>query len=136
MGPFPNGIPSGRDGGEPAIFIMSPLLRLSVSSFRIFLFMEPVVVYTHKYLSMAEMVRNILLAEGVAAVVRARDPFGAFVSGPHLGTYQPTPLSRYDVIVPNELSDQALELVDGIAQDDGRGEGDGSRAPGDSGNDD
>ncbi|MEJ2745156.1 MAG: hypothetical protein P8123_05655 [bacterium] len=81
--------------------------------------MEPIVVYKHKYLSMAEMVRNILLSEGVAAAVHARDPFGAFAQGPHLGTYQPTPLSLYEVVVPHEQSARALELIEGIAQDDG-----------------
>jgi hypothetical protein len=86
--------------------------------------MDPVVVYKHKYLSMAEMVRNILSTEGVAAAVHARDPFGAFARGPHLGTYQPTPCSLYEVIVPHEQSARALELIEGIAQDDGGEEGD------------
>ncbi|MCX6339632.1 MAG: hypothetical protein NTX71_06900 [Candidatus Aureabacteria bacterium] len=79
--------------------------------------MEPVVVYTHKYLSMAEMVRNILSAEGLTAIVRARDPFGAFASGPHLAMYQPTPCSLYHVLVPDAQAGEARELIEGIAQD-------------------
>jgi hypothetical protein len=90
--------------------------------------MEPVVVYTHRYLSMAEMVKNMLAAEGLSAIVRARDPFGAFASGPHLGTYQPTPCSVYEVLVPDGQANQARELVEGIAQDTGAGGNDG--APG------
>jgi hypothetical protein len=85
--------------------------------------MEPVVVYTHKYLSMAEMVRNILSAGGLSAIVRARDPFGAFASGPHLAMYQPTPCSIYEVLVPDGQADEARELIEGIAQDTG-GRGD------------
>jgi hypothetical protein len=84
--------------------------------------MEPVVVYTHRYLSMAEMVRNILSAGGLLAAVRARDPFGAFTSGPHLATYQPTPCSVYEVLVPEGQADEARGLIEGIAQDDGRGD--------------
>jgi len=85
--------------------------------------MEPVVVYTHRYLSMAEMVRNILSAGGLSAIVRAHDPFGAFSSGPHLATYQPTPCSIYEVLVPDGQADEARELIEGIAQDTGgRGE--------------
>ena len=83
--------------------------------------MEGVAVYTNRYLSMAEMVRNILQSEGVAATVRARDPFGAFAPGPHLGTYQPTPCSTYEVFVHPSQSELARELIEGIAQDDAEG---------------
>jgi len=80
--------------------------------------MKPAVIYKNKYLSMAEMVRNILRGEGVPAAVRTSDPFGAFTKGPHLGTYQPTPCSIYEVIVPPELAERAGELIEGIAQDE------------------
>jgi len=86
--------------------------------------MEAVVVYTHKYLSMAEMVRNLLQSEGVAATVRARDPFGAFARGPHLGIYQPTPFSVYEVFVHPAQSDLARELIEGIVQDTAGGTAD------------
>jgi hypothetical protein len=79
---------------------------------------ETVVVYRNKYLSMSEMVKNILREEGLAAIVRASDPFGAFAAGPHLGTYQPTPCSTYEVLVPSDQRDRARELIEGIAGQD------------------
>jgi len=81
--------------------------------------MEPKaeVVYRHKFLAMAEMVRNLLTAGGVTATVRARDPFGAFTPGPHLARFQPTPCSNYEVLVPAEQVSAAQELIEGIAQD-------------------
>lgn len=74
-----------------------------------------VVVYRNRYLSMAEMVRNILTGEGLSAVVRATDPFGGFSKGPHFGTYQPTPCSMYEVIVPEAQAEQARECVEDIS---------------------
>ena len=74
-------------------------------------------IYRHKYLSMSEMVKNLLAGEGFSAIVRARDPFGAFTPGPHLATYQPTPASVYEVLVPVEQAEAAKELIAGIVQD-------------------
>jgi len=79
---------------------------------------EKAVVYRNRYLPLSEMVRNILREEGLAAIVKASDPFGAFASGPHLATYQPTPCSLYEVLVPEEQRDRAREIVDGIAGDE------------------
>lgn len=85
--------------------------------------MKTAVVYRHKYLSMAEMVQNLLRGEGVPATVQARDPFGAFSRGPHLARYQPTPCSVYEVRVPAERAAEAGELVGGIVQDGGEERG-------------
>jgi hypothetical protein len=54
---------------------------------------------------------------GLTVIVRARDPFGAFTSGPHLATYQPTPLSVYEVLVPSDQAEEAREIVEGMDQD-------------------
>jgi hypothetical protein len=81
--------------------------------------MDTVVVYSSKYLSMAEMIRNLLRVEGFAAVVRARDPFGAFSPGPHLATFQPTPLSVYEVLVPSDQAGEAQRFVREMAEEKG-----------------
>ncbi len=92
--------------------------------------MKTVVVYAHRYLSMSEMVKNILSAEGLTAIVRAHDPFGAFAGGPHLATYQPTPCSVYEVLVPDAQADEARELIEGIPQDGGDGDAGNAVTPG------
>ena len=81
--------------------------------------MKPEVVSRHKYLAIAEMVKGLLEGEGIAAVVRARDPFGAFYPGPHLARFQPTPCSVYEVLVPEEEIAEARDIVEGITREEG-----------------
>jgi hypothetical protein len=85
--------------------------------------MKGIIVYRSGMLPLAEMVKNLLVAEGMRATVRTFDPFGAFTHGPHFATFQATPCSEYQVLVSEDQYERAQEFVDGMRDDGGEAGG-------------